>query len=98
MAGNMEVDMFKQLFNSKLLTLNLSKIVFAGAFQGLQAVGLFTEGVSNIFEDNFLFFLRSFLSGSDGASFQSRYTIAIVHRLLFFMYRKVSRYTPEGPP
>ena len=38
------------------------------------------------------------LSGSAGASFQSRYTIAIVYRLMFFMYRKVSRYTPEGPP
>ena len=37
------------------------------------------------------------LSGSAGASFQSRYTIAIVYRLMFFMHRKVSRYTPEGP-
>ena len=38
------------------------------------------------------------LSGSTGASFQSRYTIAIVYRLRFFMYHKLSRYMPPRPP
>ena len=34
------------------------------------------------------------LSGTPVRVFQSRYTIAIVYRLMFFMYRRVSRYTP----
>ena len=39
------------------------------------------------------------LSGRPVQVFQSRYTIAIVYRLMFFMHRRMSRYTPpQGPP
>ena len=37
------------------------------------------------------------LSGTPVRVFQSRYTIAIVYRLMFFLYHKVSRYTPPRP-
>ena len=38
------------------------------------------------------------LSGTPVRVCQSCYTIAIVYRLMFFMYRRVWRYTPQGPP
>ena len=38
------------------------------------------------------------LSGTPVRIFQSRYTIAIVYRLMFSMYRELSRYTPPRPP
>ena len=39
----------------------------------------------------------SSLNGTPVRVFQSRYTFGIVYRLVFFMYRKVLRYT-QGPP
>ena len=38
------------------------------------------------------------LNGTPVPVFQSRYTIALVYRLVVFLYRNVARYTPQGPP
>ena len=42
--------------------------------------------------------LKHVLSGTSVRVFQSCYTIAIVYRLMFFMYRKVLRYTLQNMP